>query len=139
MRNRHSRKENNGPQKRMAALQKSYATECPLAHFPKRAGISFQGNFQSMTGERMRWTLPLDGKRASTASAWRQPPARCDFQTQFLFYLKSLADHGILQEPRNYCSFRHGTVAIHLHFPLASRTEAMLRMPRRKILSPAGE
>jgi hypothetical protein len=123
----------------MAALQKSYATECPLAHFPKRAGIFFQVNFQSMTSERMSWTLPLDGKQASAANAWCRPSTKCDFQTQFLFYLKSLADHGILQPPRNYCSFCHGTVAIRLHFPLASEAETVLRMLRRTILLPAGE
>jgi hypothetical protein len=99
----------------------------------------FQVNFRSMASERRSWTLPLGGKRATTATAWCGPLVKCDFQTQFLFYLKSLADHVILHRPRNYCSFCHGTVAIHLHFSLASEPDKVFRMLRRTILSPAGE
>ena len=83
--------------------------------------------------------LPLADERATTATAWCSLPVNCDFQTQFLFYLKSLADHGMLQRPSNYCSFCHGTVAIHLHFSLASEPRTMLRKLRRTVLLPAGE
>jgi hypothetical protein len=123
----------------MAALQKPDATECPLAHFPSGQAFSFQGNSQAMTSEGTSWTLPLDGKRTTASTAWIEGPFKCGFRTQFLFYLKSLDDHGILQVPRNYCSFCHGTDAIRLHFPLASEPRKMLRELRRTILSPAGE
>jgi hypothetical protein len=123
----------------MAALQKADATESPSPHFPKRAGISSQGNSRSMASECTSWTLPLGGKRTAVANLWCEPLFNRDFRTQFLFYLKSLADHGILQGPRNYCSFCHGTVAIHLHFSLALEPGKVFRMLRRTILSPAGE
>jgi len=123
----------------MAALQKAYATECPFPHFPERAGITGQGNSRSMASKGTSWTLPLGGKRTAAAKPLCDALSNSGFLTQFLFYLKSLADHGILQRPRNYCSFCHGTVAIHLHFSLALEPGKVFRMLRRTILSPAGE